>query len=465
MEHLKNKNIYFVFLLIAADCLAFILSFIFAYYFRFYIFANLFQAKTIYSFVDTIYLSLILVPVWIFFVHFVIGYKFFYISKFNLFIKILKTTTSFVVFIFALIFFVKSDYSRMLFVFLFFNLIIFSFVFRYLIKRIISYLIFRLNIRNNLLVIGKNVRKYKKIFNNYYSNKVFYYPYTLTNATVQNLQFLITKKEIKEVIIMNYSAKEELFLPLCDWALENDIDIKMIPNEVQTSGYNIILDDTLGIPVILLISNPVRDFDYFVKRIFDIVASSVALVLLSPLFLVVAIIIKMESKGPVFFAHKRIGYDEKLFACYKFRSMRENANKELKEIKEDALEKKQTFLKLKEDPRITKFGHFIRKYSIDELPQLLNVLKGEMSIVGPRPIVKWELDQIKKLYQNSYNYKKMFKVLPGITGLWQVSGRSLLEDEKRLELEIFYVDNWSLNLDLKIMLKTVLVVFFHKGAF
>ncbi len=145
--------------------------------------------------------------------------------------------------------------------------------------------------------------------------------------------------------------------------------------------------------------------------------------------------------------------------------MREDANKELKEIKEDALEKKQTFLKLKKDPRITKFGHFIRKYSIDELPQLLNVLKGEMSIVGPRPIVKWEFDQIRKSYDNSYNYKKMFKVLPGITGLWQVSGRSLLEDERRLELEIYYVDNWSLNLDMKIILKTFFVVFFHKGAF
>lgn len=464
MEPLKNKNIYFVFVLVLADCLTFLLSFVAAYYFRFYLFSKFFSTNDIYSFSGMLQLSLLLVPIWILVLNIFIGYKLFYISKFNLFVKILKSATAFIIFVFALIFIVKSDYSRMLLVFMYFNLIFLTYVFRYLTKRLISYLIFKLNIRNNLLVIGKKVRKYKKIFNNYYANKVFYYPYTINKDNAENLKFLVAKKEIKEVIIMNYSVKEELFLPLCDWAQENDVDIKIIPNEVQTAGYNIILDDTLGIPVVLLISNPVKDLDYFIKRIFDIIVAGILLIILSPLFLFVAIMIKLESKGPVFFMHKRIGYNEKVFACYKFRSMRADADKDLKDIKSHTLDKNQTFLKLENDPRITKFGQFIRKYSIDELPQLINVLKGEMSIVGPRPIVKWELDQIKKVY-HSYNYKKMFKVLPGITGLWQVSGRSLLEDEKRLELEIYYVDNWSLNLDMKIMLKTFLVVFFHEGAF
>ena len=238
----------------------------------------------------------------------------------------------------------------------------------------------------------------------------------------------------------------------------------IIPNEVQTAGYNIVLDDTLGIPIILLISNPVRDFDYFIKRIIDIILSAFSLLCLFPVFLLLAVLIKAESKGPVFFKHKRIGYNEKEFYCYKFRSMFNDADKKLDTIKNNSLAQNQTFLKLKDDERVTKVGSFIRKYSLDELPQLFNVLKGEMSIVGPRPIVKWELDRIKKVY-HTYNYKKMFKVLPGITGLWQVSGRSLLEDEKRLELEIFYVDNWSLNLDIKIMLKTFIVVAFHRGAY
>ena len=141
-----------------------------------------------------------------------------------------------------------------------------------------------------------------------------------------------------------------------------------------------------------------------------------------------------------------------------------DADKQTVPLTENSLQKNNVFLKLKEDKRITKIGKFIRKYSIDELPQLFNVLKGEMSIVGPRPIVRWELEHIKKNYHN-YSYKKMFKVLPGITGLWQVSGRSLLNDDKRLELEIFYVDNWSFNLDIKILLKTIIVVLFHKGAY
>ena len=141
-----------------------------------------------------------------------------------------------------------------------------------------------------------------------------------------------------------------------------------------------------------------------------------------------------------------------------------NADKQLTDLTENSLQQNEAFLKLEEDDRITRIGKFLRKYSIDELPQLFNVLKGEMSIVGPRPIVRWEVEQIKRIYHN-YSYKKMFKVLPGITGLWQVSGRSLLNDEKRLELEIFYVDNWSLNLDIKILLKTIFVVLFHKGAY
>jgi undecaprenyl-phosphate galactose phosphotransferase len=188
------------------------------------------------------------------------------------------------------------------------------------------------------------------------------------------------------------------------------------------------------------------------------------LVILSPVFLIIAIAIKIESKGPVIFKHLRLGYNEKEFYCYKFRSMSENANENLKNLIQNSAEQHEAFLKLEDDSRVTKIGKFIRKYSLDELPQLINVLKGEMSIVGPRPIVRLELEQIKKIYHN-YSYGKMFKVLPGITGLWQVSGRSLLSDEKRLELEIYYVDNWSLNFDIKILIKTVFVVLFHKGAY
>lgn len=457
---IKNKSLPFILALLLTDCISFILSFLIAFYVRFYILNSI----NTYSFNEYFIISLFLVPIWILFVNFFIGYKLFYISKFNLFINTLKASTIFIIFVLASIFIIKNDSSRLLIFFMWFNLILFTLCFRYILKKIIAYTIYKLNIRNNLLVIGKKVRKYKKFFNNSYINKVFYYPYQMETKNIENLKYLSTKKNIKEIIITNYSIKDEEFLSLCDWAQTNDIDIKILPNEVQMTKDKIVLDDTLGIPVILLISNPVRDFDYFLKRVLDIVFSLIILIILSPVFLFLAILIKLDSKGPVFYKHLRIGYNEKEFYCYKFRSMVENANKKLNSLTQNSLQQNKAFLKLEDDVRITKIGKFIRKYSLDELPQLFNVLKGEMSLVGPRPIVKWELDQIKKIYHN-YSYKKMFKVLPGITGLWQVSGRSLLSDEKRLELEIFYVDNWSLNFDIKILLKTILVVIFHKGAY
>ncbi|WP_413854670.1 sugar transferase [Candidatus Ruminimicrobium bovinum] len=457
---IKNKKFSFIFLLLLTDCITFLLSFLVAFYVRFYIL----PAEIVYSFSQYFKISLLLIPVWILFVNFFIGYKLAYISKFNLFIKVLKTSIAFVIFILALIFIIKNDTSRLMVFLMWINLIIFTLLLRYILKKIIAYIVYKLNIRNNLLVIGKKVRKYKKIFNNNYINKVFYYPYELNDKNIEKLKTLSLKKQIREIIIINYSVKDEQFLSLCNWAVINNVDIKIIPNETQMAKDKVEFDDTLGIPIILLVSNPVYDFEYFLKRILDIIFSLIMLIVLLPVFLIIAIAIKIESKGPVIFKHLRLGFNEKEFFCYKFRSMSENANENLKILIQNSAEQNEAFLKLEDDDRITKVGKFIRKYSLDELPQLFNVLKGEMSLVGPRPIVRLELEQIKNFYHN-YSYGKMFKVLPGITGLWQVSGRSLLSDEKRLELEIYYVDNWSLSFDIKILIKTVFVVLFHKGAY
>ncbi len=454
---IKNKNFPFILALLLTDCFTFLLSFLLAFYFRFYIL----HPPKIFSFNEYLIIVILLIPLWILFVNFFMGYKLFYISMFDLFIKIIKTTFSFIIFMLALIFIIKNDSSRLLITFMALNLIFFTLIFRYIFKRTIAYIIYKLNIRNNMLVIGKKVRKYKKIFNNYYINKVFYYPYQMETANIEKLKFLSIKKSIKEIIITNYSMKDEEFLSLCDWAQINDIDIKILPNEVQMTKDKIVLDDTLGIPIILLISNPVRDFDYFLKRVLDLIFSLILLIFLSPLFVIIAVCIKLESKGPVLYKQVRLGYKKQKFYCYKFRSMCKNAEEKLKDLKPN---NENIFFKMENDPRITKIGKFIRKYSIDELPQLINVLKGEMSLVGPRPMLEEEMIKIEKRYHN-YNLSKLFNVIPGITGLWQVSGRSILNDEKKLELEIFYIDNWSLNFDFKILLKTIIVVIFHKGAY
>ena len=193
-----------------------------------------------------------------------------------------------------------------------------------------------------------------------------------------------------------------------------------------------------------------------IKRLMDIAMALFFIVLLSPVLIAVALAVKLTSAGPLIFRQRRIGFRCNQFEMYKFRSM--YAGSELKE-KELAAQAGTSFLKLKNDPRITPVGAFIRKYSLDELPQLFNVLEGTMSMVGPRPLLVSDLDKLPRR-----NQLRRFATPPGITGLWQVSGRSNCSDIKRMQLDRRYVDRWSLGFDLRILLETVEVVLTAKGA-
>ena len=180
--------------------------------------------------------------------------------------------------------------------------------------------------------------------------------------------------------------------------------------------------------------------------------------MLSPLLLTVAILIKATSAGPVLFAQKRVGADEKVFLCYKFRSMYIDAEERQAEL-EAQNEADGAIFKIKNDPRITPVGRFIRRWSIDELPQLINVLLGEMSLVGPRPLPLRDHELMGELH------KKRLAAVPGITGYWQISGRSVLSFEDMVRLDLYYIENWSLSLDIKIILKTVGAVLRGEGAY
>lgn len=199
----------------------------------------------------------------------------------------------------------------------------------------------------------------------------------------------------------------------------------------------------------------------FLKRVFDVVVSSLLLVLLSPLFVYIASKIKKDG-GAITYGHERIGFKGKTFSCLKFRSMVSNSQEVLEKLlASDAAVKEEweKDFKLKNDPRITPIGHFLRKTSLDELPQLWNVLKGEMSLVGPRPVVADELER----YQEDVEYYLMVK--PGMTGLWQVSGRSDTDYATRVYFDSWYVKNWSLWYDIAILFKTARVVIKHDGAY
>lgn len=207
----------------------------------------------------------------------------------------------------------------------------------------------------------------------------------------------------------------------------------------------------------------------FIKRVLDIIGATIGLVFLSPLFLIIALGIKLNSSGPVLAdTPMRVGKDGKLFKMYKFRSMIANAHRLLKtdpRFKKLYEEYKISSYKLSEDPRITSFGKLIRKYSLDELPQLLNVVKGEMSLVGPRAYYPDELSQQQKKYpQTSKFVRIILSGKPGVTGVWQVTGRSEINFDKRVKLDAFYVTRRSILYDLWIMLRTIPAVLSGRGA-
>ncbi len=196
----------------------------------------------------------------------------------------------------------------------------------------------------------------------------------------------------------------------------------------------------------------------FFKRSFDIISASIGILFLLPLFIVLAILVKLDSKGPIFFSHKRIGKNGKIIGIYKFRSMVSNSEEVFKNFTEEQKKEFEKNFKLDDDPRITKIGGFLRKTSLDELPQLLNIIKGDMSVVGPRPIVRAEVEKYGVCAD------KLFSVKPGLTGFWQANGRSDTTYEERVQMDMYYIDNRSFLLDIRIILKTVISVIRKEGA-
>jgi len=218
-------------------------------------------------------------------------------------------------------------------------------------------------------------------------------------------------------------------------------------------------DQVLTLNIKNSLTNPLN---MFAKRTFDLFTSALLSIIILPLMALIALAIKIESPGPAFFKQQRVGRNGDIFDCYKFRTMAINAQEILGAIlKNDSTlrEEWESNFKLKNDPRITRIGNLLRKTSLDELPQILNVLKGEMSLVGPRPIVQKEVPRF------GYSINDFFIVRPGITGLWQVSGRNDIDYSERVRLEAWYVRNWSLWLDITILIRTVGIVLSRSGAY
>jgi len=283
-------------------------------------------------------------------------------------------------------------------------------------------------------------------------------------GVVSDLKLILKNKNIDEIIYTDDDNKHSYsnIMEALRLGDKNRVDFKIAPNLYGIYSIKNRISIIGGIPLIEIVRTPLEGWGRIAKRIFDIAGSIIGLTIFSPLLLLISIVIKMSSKGPIFYKHDRLGRGGKIFKVYKFRSMKPNAEEMLKEmLKKDPM-KKEEFekdFKLKNDPRITKIGKFLRKTSLDEIPQFVNVLKGEMSLVGPRPIVINESDKYgESKYQRSI-------VKPGITGLWQINGRNDLDYSERAYLDIYYVENWSILLDIKIIFKTLGIFFKKDGAY
>jgi exopolysaccharide biosynthesis polyprenyl glycosylphosphotransferase len=219
------------------------------------------------------------------------------------------------------------------------------------------------------------------------------------------------------------------------------------------------VDDLHGIPLVTIQSGPQDGWQLLSKRLIDIMASTVLLVLLAPLFIAVVLLIKWDSPGPVFFGQERVGLNKRRFRMLKFRTMLKGSDHQQCAL-EHLNEAEGPVFKIKNDPRITRIGAFLRRFSIDELPQLVNVLKGEMSLVGPRPLPVRDVERIDVQW-----HKRRFSIKPGITCLWQVNGRSNIAFNDWVRMDLDYIDKWSLGLDLLILVKTIPAVLRGPGAY
>ncbi len=277
-------------------------------------------------------------------------------------------------------------------------------------------------------------------------------------GTLERLPDVLATERVQEVIIADPDFPQDRAVELVDLCHRRGVTVQVAPSTME-----ILIDRAEFVPgqtvPLFMLRPPVFEgIDYALKRTFDLVLSTVGLIVLSPLLLAIAAAVKLSSRGPVIYRSIRPGMAGKPFHCFKFRTMRAHAD-QIQANLEPLNEKSGALFKIRRDPRLTGIGRFLRRFSLDELPQLVNVVRGEMSLVGPRPLPMRDFERLEEWH------KKRYLVLPGITGLWQVSGRSELDFDDLVRLDFLYLERWSILLDLSILLKTIPAVLSRRGAF
>src|SRR5215212_289010 len=279
------------------------------------------------------------------------------------------------------------------------------------------------------------------------------------DAYLASVREVLDRTEARGVVLVGAEGlPDEELLDLIHSVRLRGVPLRVVPGAFALMRGRTILSEGMGVPLLEVHYPGLDNTQRTLKRVLDVAVSVGGLVLLSPLFLAVAIAVRLDSSGPVFFRQKRVGADEKVFVCYMFRTMQRDAEVRQADL-EDLNEVEGPAFKIRDDPRVTRVGRFLRRWTIDESPQLVNVLKGEMSLVGPRPL------PVRDFLKMEEAHKRRLGAVPGMTGYWQTSGRSDLSFEEMVRLDLYYIENWSLSFDLKIILKTLGAVLHRKGAY
>lgn len=278
-------------------------------------------------------------------------------------------------------------------------------------------------------------------------------------GAIPELDSIIRAQRVGEVIIALPSHQHQQILRTVRVCERAGANFKLVPDLYELSLSRIDVDALEGIPLIGLKRNLTSSWQYRVKRLIDLAGSALILALISPIWLLLALAIKLDSPGSVFHKQTRVGYRGEPFTCYKFRSMYVDADKILERLRQAQPGDERGKFKLRHDPRRTRVGRFIRRTSLDELPNLLNVFRGEMSLVGPRPPLPHEVDRYEDWE------RARLEMPPGMTGLWQVRGRSDIDFNEMVLMDLYYIENWSLRLDIQILLQTVPAVLSRRGAY
>jgi exopolysaccharide biosynthesis polyprenyl glycosylphosphotransferase len=277
-------------------------------------------------------------------------------------------------------------------------------------------------------------------------------------GTARDLVQVLESEKLDVVIIASSAFDHDVVARMIAEMRHADIDLHISSGLFEVLTSRVIVSEVAGVPLITVKGITLSKGNVLTKRVFDLVLSTLVLVLGLPVWLVIAAAIKLTSSGPVLYSQERVGLHGKKFGMYKFRSMYTDADARLGEVMASN-EAKGAMFKMKDDPRVTLAGRWLRKFSLDEFPQIINVLRGEMSLVGPRPPLAREVSSY-----SMHDWRRL-EVVPGMTGLWQVSGRSSLTFDEMVRLDLFYIENWSVSLDLTLIFRTIPAVLFARGAY